>query len=176
MMSAEPGSGLTVRDAMHPGIVSCPADAGAAEVARVMVERSVHCVAVVSAAKDGVGAPRVWGIVSDLDLLSALIRPGPAATAAELACEPVIIVRPTLALRDAAEAMVRHGVQHVVVADPERHAPVGVLSTLDVARVLGGGPPPRAAGRAPAGRALAGRALADRTAEIHSMLRASRNP
>lgn len=157
---------LTVRDAMHPGIVSCAADTGATEVARMMVDRSVHCVAVVSLAEDASGAPRVWGIVSDLDLLSALIRPGAEATAADLAREPVITVRPTLALREVAEAMVRHRVQHVVVVDPDRRTPVGVLSTLDVARALGGGPRPRPARWTPA----------DRTAEIHSMLRASRNP
>ena len=131
---------LTVRDAMHPGIVSCAADTGAAEVARMMTGHSVHCVAVLGSTRDGSQAARVWGIVSDLDVLSALTRPGPPATAADLASEPVITVRPTLALRAAAETMVRHGAHHVVVTDPDRHAPVGVLSTLDVADVLASEP------------------------------------
>ncbi len=121
---------------MHAGIVSCAPDTGAADVARTMADRRVHCVAVEAPARDGAGPPRVWGIVTDLDVLAALGRPGATATAADLASEPVITVRPTLALGDAAEAMVRHGVHHVVVADPERHTPVGVLSTLDVAAAL----------------------------------------
>jgi CBS domain-containing protein len=168
-------SHLTVRDVMHPGIVSCAGDTGAVEVARTMAGRSVHCVAVLGPAQDGSDAPRVWGIVSDLDVLSALTRPGPSATAAELASEPVITVRPTLALDEAAEAMVRYGAHHVVVADPERHTPVGVLSTLDVVAVLGGRPGPAAH---PEPAAAAGQVPGDRAAHIRSMLRdrSSRNP
>jgi CBS domain-containing protein len=175
-MSSAHVSNLTVREVMHPGIVSCAADTGAAEVARMMDCRSVHCVAVVSAAEDEVGTPRVWGIVSDLDVLSALTRPGPEATAAELASEPVITVRPTLPLREAAESMVRYGAHHLVVTDPARHTPVGVLSTLDVARALGGGHRPAVISAGAAGTAH--RAPEDRAADIRTMLsdRASRNP
>ena len=140
-MTPAPLSQLTVRDVMHPGIISCAGDAGAAEVARMMADCSVHCVAVVAPARDGSGTPRVWGIVSDLDVLAALTRPG-AATAAELASEPAITVRPTLGLDEAVQAMVRYGAHHLVVTDPDRHAPVGVLSTLDVAAALGAGPRP----------------------------------
>src|ERR1700749_4294528 len=118
-------SHLTVRDVMHTGIVSCAGDAGAAEVARMMADCSVHCVAVVDPARDGSGTPRVWGIVSDLDVLAALTRPG-AATAAEVASGPGIPVRPTRGLDEAVQAMVRYGAHHLVVTDPDRHAPVGV--------------------------------------------------
>lgn len=175
-MSSASVSSVSVHEVMHPGIVSCDAATGAADVARIMFDRRVHCVAVVSAAEDDVGAPRIWGIVSDLDILAALARPGSAITAADLASEPVVTVRPTLTLREAADAMVRYRVHHVVVTDPERHTPVGVLSTLDVARVLGGGPrrAPRSAGAAATTRRAAG----SRAADIRSMLRdrASRNP
>jgi CBS domain-containing protein len=175
-MSATHVRHLTVRDVMHPGIVSCAADAGAGEVARMMADRDVHCIAVVGPAQDGSGVPRVWGIVSDLDVLSALTRPGSSATAAELASQPVITVRPTLALDEAVEAMVRYGAHHVVVTDPERHTPVGVLSTLDVAAVLGGRPRPAA--RSPVTTRAPRKAPGDRADEIRSMLRdrASRNP
>jgi CBS domain-containing protein len=175
-MTSTQVSHLTVRDVMHPGIVSCAGDAGAAEVARMMADRDVHCIAVVGSAPDGSGVRRVWGIVSDLDVLSALTRGGGSATAAELASEPVITVRPTLSLDEAVEAMVRYGAHHVVVTDPQRHTPLGVLSTLDVAAVLGDRPRP-ATPRTRAPRA-ARRAPSDRAAEIRSMLRdrASRNP
>jgi CBS domain-containing protein len=134
-MSTTRMNDVLVRDAMHAGVVSCAPETGAADIARTMADHSVHCVAVTRPAQDG-RAERMWGIVSDLDLLSALAAPATAATAADLASEPVITVRPTLPLREAAAAMVRHGAHHVVVVDPERHAPVGVLSTVDVAAVL----------------------------------------
>jgi CBS domain-containing protein len=112
-------STATVRDAMHPGIVSCAADTGAAEIARIMSGRGVHSVAVIGAAKDESGPPRVWGIVSDLDVLAAITAPRPYPTAADLATQPVITVRPDLPLSEAVEAMVRYGAHHVVVAEPD---------------------------------------------------------
>lgn len=170
-------TGLTVGQVMHPGIVSCAADTAATEVARMMAGRGVHCVAVLGPARDGSGNPRVWGIVSDLDLVSALTRPGAPASAGDLATDPVITVRPAAPLQEAAEAMVRHGVHHVVVADPDRHTPVGVLSTVDIAAALAGEAPPlsqphlqpRTPGRPH---------HADRAVQIRNMLRdsASRNP
>lgn len=138
MMAASTIDDLSVRDVMPGAIVACARETAAAEVARLMAARSVHCVAVLGPTRDGSGASRVWGIVSDLDVLSALTRPGPPATAGDLAGEPVITVPSTLPLRQAAELMVRHRAHHIVVADPERHTPVGVVSTLDVARVLAG--------------------------------------
>ena len=50
--------------------------------------------------------------------------------------QPVISIRPTLSAREAAQAMVSNRTQHVVVVDPERVTPVGMLSSLDVARAL----------------------------------------
>jgi CBS domain-containing protein len=129
-------SGLTVQDAMHPGIVSCSEDTPAAMIAEIMASRGVHCVAVLGAAKDESRSPRVWGIVTDLDLLNAVTSPGPGRTAGDLAAEPVVTVRPTLSLHEAAEDMVRYGTHHLVVSDPQRHMPVGILSTLDVAAAL----------------------------------------
>jgi CBS domain-containing protein len=80
--------------------------------------------------------PLIWGIVSDLDLLDAATDPGRSATAANLAREPVISVRSTTSVHDAAKAMVQYGAAHVVVVDDERRTPLGILSTLDVAGVL----------------------------------------
>ena len=128
----------TVSDAMHPGILSCEPDVSATEVARVMATHHVHCVAVVGISH---GKPEcfVWGIVSDLDLVSAGIRDDAELTARDLAAQPVITVRPSMPLRDAGEAMVKNGVSHLVVTDGETGRPIGILSTLDVAGVLAWG-------------------------------------
>jgi len=128
----------TVSDAMHPGILSCDPDATATEVARLMAAQHVHCVAVVGISHE---QPEcfVWGIISDRDLIAAGIGEEPAPTARDLAGQPVITVRPNTPLREAGEAMLRHGVSHLVVCDAEAGRPMGILSTLDVAGVLAWG-------------------------------------
>lgn len=130
-----------VSEVMHPGIVSCSHAATAAQIARIMASFRVHCVAVMGVSHDERQDPLIWGIVSDLDLLDAAIDAGSSATAATLAREPVISIRSTMSVYDAAKAMVQYGAAHVVVVDPERRTPLGVLSTLDVAEVLAGDAP-----------------------------------
>lgn len=127
-----------VADAMHPGIVSCPADATATKVARLMALHHVHCIFVMHRDFDGSGEPYVWGIISDLDLMEAVLR-GDAATPAEsLAHQPMVSVDPGMRLREACSLMVKHGVGHLVVVDDARR-PIGVLSTTDVADVFAWG-------------------------------------
>jgi CBS domain-containing protein len=129
----------TVGDAMHPGISSCDPEATLADVARIMATHHVHCVVVMHPAQTPSGHPYVWGIVSDRDLVRAGIDPE-ADSAGDAARQPTITIEPTMALREAAELMVRNDVSHVVVVDDEeRQRPIGVLSTLDLAGVLAWG-------------------------------------
>jgi CBS domain-containing protein len=129
----------TVADAMHPGIVSCPADAGLTDVARLMTTHHVHCVAVMAISYDEQAEHFVWGLISDLDVLRAGIHLGPDASARALALEPIISVGPTMPLREAGELMLKHGVSHLIVVDPTTQRPTGVLSTLDIAGILAWG-------------------------------------
>lgn len=129
----------TVADAMHPGIVSCETDSTVREVARIMATYHVHCVTIMHPPHDQSDAPYLWGIVSDLDLMRASISPGGEVTAGDLAQQPVISVKPTTMLRDAAELMEKHKTSHVVVIHLETLRPIGVLSTLDVAGVIAWG-------------------------------------
>jgi CBS domain-containing protein len=129
----------TVADAMHPGILSCAADAAPTEVARTMSTHHVHCVVVKATGADEADGSPVWGIISDLDLLSACIRPDAPDTAAELARQPVVSLETTAALRDAAELMMTRGISHIVAVNPATNRPVGILSTLDIAGVLAWG-------------------------------------
>jgi CBS domain-containing protein len=128
----------TVADAMHPGILSCDADATLTEVARMMSTHHVHSVAVRGAA-EGQAGESVWGIISDFDVLRAGMRQDPPDTAAELGQQPIINVETSTALRDAADLMITNMVSHVVAVDPETQRPVGILSTLDIAGVLAWG-------------------------------------
>jgi CBS domain-containing protein len=129
----------TVGDAMHPGILSCDAEATLNAVARMMSTHHVHCVAVEGIA-DGEGAESpVWGIISDLDLLKAGIGEDASQTAGELAQKAVVKVPTTAPLRAAAELMLAKDTSHIVAVNPETGRPIGILSTLDVAGVLAWG-------------------------------------
>jgi CBS domain-containing protein len=129
----------TVADAMHPGILSCDADATLIEVARVMSTHHVHCIVVKGAPEGDADELPVWGIISDLDVLRAGIRPDAPETAAALARQPVVRLQTTAALRDAAELMLTRGTSHIVAVNPETGHPIGILSTLDIAGVLAWG-------------------------------------
>jgi CBS domain-containing protein len=129
----------TVADAMHPGILSCAPDATLNEVARMMSTHHVHCIVVIGAAEGQSGESRLWGIVSDLDLLRAGMRTDAEETAATLAAKPMVTVETTMRLRSAAEQMLDHGASHAVVMNPEVRRPIGILSTLDIAGVLAWG-------------------------------------
>jgi len=125
---------LTVADAMHHGIATCPPSAGLREVAELLSEHGVHC-AVVAEEPDG-EARMLWGIVSDVDLMRGLGSPVPL-TAGNLAALDVVTVTPRDDLHEAARLMAEHDVAHLIVMVDGR--PAGVLSTLDVARAVARG-------------------------------------
>ena len=122
-------TGLTVRDAMHHGIATCPPTASLREVAELLSERRIHCAVVADPAPDR----PVWGIVSDLDLMRGLGSPVPL-TAGNLAALEVVTVSPADDLGHAAKLMAEHDVAHVIVA--RDGDPIGILSTLDIARAV----------------------------------------
>lgn len=117
-------SRYTVLNAMQVGVIDCPPDADVVTLARTMADNQIHCVVVRGA---------FWGIVSDLDLMASL-RPGVTATAGELAASDVVVVDPADTLEHAAQLMAEHDTAHLVVAAPDTGRPVGILSTLDIAR------------------------------------------
>lgn len=129
----------TVADAMHPGIVACAADAPITEVARLMAGHHVHCIAVMGISSDTHGESLAWGIISDVDLVRSGIRTSADEIAGAMALEPVITVELTTPLREAGELMLAHDASHVIVVDGGTQRPVGILSTLDIAGILGWG-------------------------------------
>jgi CBS domain-containing protein len=128
----------TVSDAMHPGILACEPDASLPEVARMMATHHVHCVAVVGVSHEEPPCG-VWSVISDLDLLRAGVRDDGAPTARTIAQQPLVTVEPSVPLREAGELMLAHGVSHLVVTQPGTQSPIGILSTADIAGVLGWG-------------------------------------
>lgn len=130
----------TVGDVMHEGVVTCDIDEPLTSVARTMLQRRIHCV-VVWHEPAGSTDPRLWGVVSDLDLVKvAAAEDVEGRTAGGSATTPVVIVEPGETLRRAAQMMAEHEVTHLVVVDGETSQPVGVISTLDVAKAVTGSP------------------------------------
>jgi CBS domain-containing protein len=131
-----PAAEVTVADVMHSGVIFCERRATASELADTMITHGVHSVAVLGHAQDDRHEPTVWGIVSDVDLLAGARDPAGPATAGDLAHQPVIVIRATRPIREAADTIVTYRVNHLVVIDPETQAPIGFVSPLDIARAL----------------------------------------
>jgi CBS domain-containing protein len=127
---------LTVADAMHEGVITCSPSAELDEVAAAMAEHGIHCVVAIDAGPAGGDDDRLWGIVSDIDLMRGLGSPV-RLDAGNLAALDVIMVAPEDRLDRVAQTMAEHEVAHLVVARDGR--PIGVLSTLDIARVVARG-------------------------------------
>jgi CBS domain-containing protein len=125
---------LLVADAMTDGVISCERETPLSEVAATMARDLLHCVVVENGSGDA-GPP--WGIVSALDLVAAaLVRDLGEQCAGGSAGAPVVTVAPTETLERAAQLMTEHNATHLIVVDPNRQRPLGVLSTLDIAASL----------------------------------------
>ena len=123
---------ISVREAMHEGVLSCPTDAPLSTVAELMADRGIHCIVVT----DG-DHTSVWGVISDLDLVAAAgVRSLDAQSAGGSAATPALAISPDNTLQRAAQMMTEHAAAHLLVVDENSGLPVGVLSTLDVVRSL----------------------------------------
>jgi CBS domain-containing protein len=130
---------LSVADAMHDGVISCPPATTLRTVARMLATYRVHAMVVYPRHSGDLAHITSWRVVSDLDLARAS-REGDLdlLTAGDIAATPVCVITPGESLADAVEAMVAHRLWHVFVIDEHARRPIGVLSTLDVARALAG--------------------------------------
>lgn len=132
---------LRVVDAMHPGLISCSPDTPLRTVARMMTTYRVHAILVTAHGTEELPGGSVWGVISDADLLHAAQAGDLDEQAARtIAATPVLTVTVGEELVHAAQLMVEHEVSHLIVVEPRSARPVGVLSTLDIARALSGFP------------------------------------
>jgi CBS domain-containing protein len=121
-----------VADAMTVGIVSCTPDTPLREVAALMARHNVHAVYVYD--ESGASAEE-WALVSDLDLVAAW----PVLddrTAGNSAVTPLVSIGAEDSLERAAQLMMETGSTHLAVVLRRTGQPVGVLSTLDIARAV----------------------------------------
>jgi CBS domain-containing protein len=130
---------LRVVDAMHPGLITCRAGDPLRTVARLMSTYRVHAV-FVTAHREGEEGDR-WGVVTDVALLRASEEGSlDELTAGDVAETPVLSMSSSSDLDEARRLMVAREASHVVVVERHTKRPLGVLSTLDLARALAGFP------------------------------------
>jgi CBS domain-containing protein len=130
---------LRVVDAMHPGVIACPFETPLRTVARMMAAYRVHAILVLAHEGDELPGGSLWGVVSDADLMQAAQSPDfDEQTAQSLAATPVLTITSIEPLDRAVQRMVEHEVSHLIVVERHSARPIGVLSTLDVARALAG--------------------------------------
>jgi CBS domain-containing protein len=128
----------TAGEVMHTLLLTCEPETPLVDVAQRMATHGVHCVLVMGDADDASRSP--WAIVSDLDLMAAAAIGLYGRVARDIAATPVVTLAPGEPLWRAAQVMSEHSNPHLIVADPTSHRPLGIISTLDIARVAGTAP------------------------------------
>lgn len=125
---------VRVAEAMHDGVLVCAPETPLSALAELMAAERVHCVVVAEDAED---ASSLWGVVSDLDLVAAAtVRDLDEQTAGGSSASLALTIAPSETLQRASQLMTEHATAHLVVVEPASGRPVGVLSTLDIARAL----------------------------------------
>lgn len=139
LVSATALSATTVGAVMHPGVVACSPDTPLAEVARMMADLRMHCIAVAGVGRRHDGDEHLlWGLVSDMDVLHAAHRGELTTPASEVAATAPLALPESAGLDRAAALMTEHDATHVVAVG-RSGLPSGVVSTLDVVRIVAAG-------------------------------------
>jgi CBS domain-containing protein len=133
----------TVGDAMSHGVISCPPETPLRIVARMMTTFAVHAIFVFEHTDEDDEAPRLWAVVSDLDLVAAARLDLDTLTAGGTAVTPLVSIPADSSIAEAGSLMAQYGIAHLAVTEPGSHRPIGVISTLDVARAIAAGLGPR---------------------------------
>jgi predicted transcriptional regulator len=118
-----------VKHACSKGIFACSSFAGLAEMGRLMTTHQIHSLIVWQA-----GGAR-WGVVSDVDIAFAALS-APDAVADDLA-SPAPSIADEASLSSAIKLMRERRTSHLVVIDSASDRPIGVLSALDIAGIVG---------------------------------------
>jgi CBS domain-containing protein len=133
----------TVGEAMSRGVISCPPETPLRAVARMMATFGVHAIFVFEHVDEDDEAMQLWAVVSDLDLVAAAQLDLDSVTAGATAVTPLVTVAADRSIAEAGSLMAQYGIAHLAVTDPASRRPIGVISTLDIARAVAAGHGPR---------------------------------
>ena len=138
---AEPGlptQRFAVSDALHSGVVACSMRTSLRSAARMLAENRAQAMLVFGRSTDDGPPASACGIVSDDDLVKAVVgRDLDDTTAGDVAHFPIRSVEPDEPLSAAVLMMVVNGSPYVTVVGRDG-LPVGILSAFDVARTVAG--------------------------------------
>ena len=139
LVSATRLSATTVGEVMHAGVIVCLPHTPLRELAGRMADLRIHCIAVSGVGRHSDGDEHLlWGLVSDMDVVHAAHRDKLSAPAGELAATAPLALPEDATLERAATLMADHDVAHVVAVG-RSGMPSGIVSTLDVIRILAAG-------------------------------------
>jgi len=126
---------VTVRDWMHPGVITCHPDTPIDEVAGILDVKDISALVVVDAVGEAIG------VISRADLVNArfvqpYLKHWAGMTAEHLMSKPVISVAPNTQIETAVEMLREKRIHRLVVIEitAGHSRPVGVLSVTDLAR------------------------------------------
>lgn len=129
---------ITVRDWMHPGVITCHPETPVDEVADTMDVKDISALVVIDTHGDAVG------VISRTDLVNArFIQPylkhWRGMTAEHLMSKPVISVTPDTEIKAAVEILHEKRIHRLVVMETTagHPRPVGILSVTDLAKHVG---------------------------------------
>jgi CBS-domain-containing membrane protein len=108
-------------------------------LARMLTTHRVHAVVCFPRHERDAGHVSSWKVITDLDLVQAACELDPdQATVADIRRGVVRCVQPDAPLLSAVQTMLAARTSHVIVVGRRHGRPLGILSTLDVARALAG--------------------------------------
>lgn len=128
----DPLASHDVASAMHPGVLSAPAGTSLHDVAAIMTVHQVHAVVLTDAPEPSV--------VTALDVVAAAVE-GDEALLVGRSGHELPVVAPDDDLAAAVRAMAGAESSHAIVRAPGAELPAGMLSSFDVAAVIGGRSP-----------------------------------
>jgi len=128
--------GMTVRDAMHHGVVTCDSSISVRDAVRLMNEKRLRSLVVVDF------DCALAGIITEMDIVAARLvheggKPWDQLTVGEIMTNRVLTVTPDTSLKEAAKILVSHRIHRLVVAESDDMCtPIGILSLGDIMRYL----------------------------------------
>jgi CBS domain-containing protein len=130
---------LLVGDVVKAGLTTCDRQTTAAAVAELMQGTDSPVVVIREFGPDR-PAGRVWGVVSNDDIVRVFAAGNPRVSAGALARTPVVRIHADQTVREAARVMDAARTPGLLVIDESGHA-TGWLSSADLVRALASGKP-----------------------------------
>ena len=124
----------TVGDLMHKGVIACGPDTAMDEVVRIVNDTSVHSIVVITDDRVPIG------MVAHLDIVRLFGQDLPRYTAKDVMQDAVIVIDVAEPADRAAEMMLEHNVDRLLVVETEqdKQTLVGVISTTDLVKDMRG--------------------------------------